>query len=42
VTRNKASVLNAAIDEDLTSRPDSRGLDDIWVAAEARSRASNG
>jgi len=40
--QEKASVLKAAIDEGLTSGPDSRGLGDIWAAAEARYRASNG
>lgn len=40
--QEKASALKAAIDEGLTSGPDSRSLDDIWAAAEARYRASNG
>jgi antitoxin ParD1/3/4 len=40
--QEKASALKAAIDEGLTSGRDSRSLDDIWAAAEARYRASNG
>lgn len=40
--QEKASALKAAIDEELASGPDSRSLDDIWAAAEARYRASNG
>jgi antitoxin ParD1/3/4 len=40
--QEKASALRAAIDEGLTSGRDSRSLDDIWAAAEARYRASNG
>jgi antitoxin ParD1/3/4 len=40
--QEKASALSAAIDEGLTSGRDSRSLDDIWAAAEARYRASNG
>jgi len=39
----KASALRAAIDECLSSGRDSRSLlNDIWAAAEARYRTSNG
>ena len=40
--QEKVSALKAAIDEGLTSGPSNRSLDDIWAAAEARYRASNG
>ena len=40
--QEKASALKAAIDEGLASGQDSRGLDDIWAAAEARYHDSNG
>jgi antitoxin ParD1/3/4 len=40
--QEKVSALKAAIDEGLSSGPDGRSLDDIWAAAEARFRASNG
>lgn len=39
--QEKISALKAAIDEGLISGPDSRSLDDIWAAAEARYRAAN-
>ena len=40
--QEKAGALKAAIDEGLASGPCDRSLNDIWAAAEARYRASDG
>ncbi len=40
--QDKASALKAAIDEGVASGPSNRSLDEIWAAAEARYRVSNG
>ena len=37
-----ASALKATIDEGLSSGPNERSLDEIWAAAEARYRLSDG
>lgn len=39
--QERASALNAAIDEGIASGPSERSLDEIWSAAEARYRSAD-